>query len=101
MVDVSPKEPTRRRAVATGSLKMGRAAFALLKAGKLPKGDALAMAQVAGVSAAKRAADNIPLCHPLPLDQVRVWFVLDPRLPGVRAYCEARATAKTGVEMEA
>ncbi|MBI4424481.1 MAG: bifunctional molybdenum cofactor biosynthesis protein MoaC/MoaB [Elusimicrobia bacterium] len=101
MVDVGPKVPTRRRAVARGSLRMGRRAFALLRAGKLPKGDPILLAEVAGVGAAKRASDSIPLCHPLPLDHVRVWLELDGRLPGVHAFCEASATAKTGVEMEA
>lgn len=101
MIDVSPKAPTARRAVARGSIRMGRKAFARLKAGTLPKGDPLPMAQLAGISAAKRASDMIPLCHPLPIEQVLVRFELDARLPGVHSYCEARATAKTGVEMEA
>ncbi len=101
MVDVGGKTPTRRRALATGSLRMGRAAFALLKSGRLPKGDALALGQAAGILAAKRAPEHIPLCHPLPLERVDVRFLLDANLPGVRAQCEAAAFAKTGVEMEA
>ena len=101
MVDVGGKTPTRRRAVASGALKMGRAAFALVKARKLPKGDALALGEAAGLMGAKRASEMIPLCHPLPLDAVSVSFTLDAALPGVRARCEASAFAKTGVEMEA
>ncbi len=101
MVDVGGKQPTKRRAVAVGALRMSRKAFALLRGRKLPKGDALQLGEVAGVLAAKNAALTIPLCHPLPLDQVLVSFTLDEKLPGVRARCEASTTAKTGVEMEA
>ena len=101
MIDVGAKQPTRRVAVAAGSLRMGAAAFKLLKAGKLPKGDALKLGEVAGVLAAKNAASTIPLCHPLPLDRVLVSFELDAKLSGVRARCECATTAKTGVEMEA
>jgi cyclic pyranopterin monophosphate synthase len=101
MVDVGHKKTTRRLAVASGALVMGRAAFNLLKAGKLPKGDALALGEIAGVLAAKNASATIPLCHPLPLDRVHVSFSLDAKLPGVRAGCECATAAKTGVEMEA
>jgi len=101
MADVGPKIATARRAAAVGSLRMGRRAFALLRAGKLPKGDALGLAQTAGIQAAKRTAELLPLCHPLPLDVVTVDFVLDAGLPGVRARCLAATVAKTGVEMEA
>lgn len=101
MVDVGGKIATNRRACARGSLKMGAAAFRLVKNGALPKGDALKVGELAGIMAAKRASDTIPLCHPLPLDEVQVWFELDARLPGVHGFCEAKAFAKTGVEMEA
>lgn len=101
MVDVGGKVETARRAVARGTLRMGREAFALLLAGRLPKGDALKVGEIAGILAAKRTPEAIPLCHPLPLESVRVWFEPDAALPGVRAYCEAKALAKTGVEMEA
>ena len=101
MADVGPKAETARRAAAVGSLSMGRRAFALLRAGKLPKGDALAAAELAGILAAKRTPELLPLCHPLPLDSVAVDFTLDASLPGVRVRCEAATTAKTGVEMEA
>lgn len=101
MIDVGTKLPTQRRAVARGSIRMSVAAFSRLAGKTLPKGDPLPMAMVAGVTAAKRASESLPLCHPLSLEQVRVTFELDRRLPGVHAFCEAKATAKTGVEMEA
>jgi cyclic pyranopterin monophosphate synthase len=101
MADVGMKKETARKAAAVGSLSMSRRAFGLLKAGKLPKGDALAASEIAGVLAAKNTPNLLPLCHPLPLDQVTVDFTLDPSLPGVRVRCEASTTAKTGVEMEA
>ena len=101
MADVGAKAVTARRAAAIGSLSMSRRAFALLKAGKLPKGDALAAAELAGVLAAKNTPNLLPLCHPLPLDNIKVDFTLDSSLPGVHVRCEASTTAKTGVEMEA
>lgn len=101
MVDIGGKPVTRRRAVASGTLVMSRKAFRLLENGKLPKGDPLPAAEVAGIMAAKNAPRTIPLCHPLPLESIAVYFTLDSALPGVRASCEAVAEAKTGVEMEA
>ena len=101
MADVGSKKETSRRAAAVGTLTMNRRAFALLQADKLPKGDALAAGELAGVLAAKNTSNLLPLCHPLPLDQVTVAFTLDASLPGVRVRCEASTTAKTGVEMEA
>lgn len=101
MIDVAGKASTARKAVAHGSLRMGRAAFSLLKAGRLPKGNPLPLAEAAGILAAKNASQAIPLCHPLPLDCVQLCFDPDPLLPGIHVYCEARAFAKTGVEMEA
>lgn len=101
MIDVGGKLPTARRAEAVGVLKMGRAAFRLVRDGRLPKGDALKLGEAAGIMAAKRASESIPLCHPLPLDAVSVSFECDASLPGVRARCTASAFAKTGVEMEA
>ena len=101
MADVGAKAETARRAAAIGSLSMSRRAFALLKSGKLPKGDALAAAELAGILAAKKTPELLPLCHPLPLDAVTVDFTLDSSLPGVHVRCEASTTAKTGVEMEA
>lgn len=101
MADVGAKPATYRRAAAVGALRMGRRAFLLLRAGKLPKGDALALAETTGIQAAKKTSELLPLCHPLPLDAVTVDFILDESLPGVRARCVAATTAKTGVEMEA
>lgn len=101
MIDVGQKPETSRRALAEGSIFVGEEAFALIRDGKIPKGDVLALAEAAGVMAAKGTANLIPLCHPLGLDQVRVYFELEESQHTIRAYCEARAVAKTGVEMEA
>jgi cyclic pyranopterin phosphate synthase len=101
MVDVGDKAVTERRAVAVGRITMSRAAFALVRANQVGKGDVLRVAELAGVSAAKRTAELIPLAHPLPIEHVGVSATLDGRLPGVRVRAEARVSGKTGVEMEA
>lgn len=101
MVDVGPKTPSARRAVAGGVITMSRQAFAAIEGNSAPKGNVLTTAEIAGTLAAKRTAELIPLCHPLPLDQVVVRASLDPDLPGVRVRAEATVTARTGVEMEA
>ncbi len=101
MVDVSAKPDTQRVAVASGEVRMLPATLALIQAGAMKKGDVLTVAQLAGVMAAKRTADLIPLCHPLPLTQVEVQLELDAGLPGVRITAVARTVGKTGVEMEA
>ena len=101
MVDVGGKPVTARHAVAEGAIRMSRSAFQLVKANKLAKGDVLRIAELAGIAAAKRTADLIPLCHPLQLDTVAVTAALDARLPGVRVRTEARLSGRTGVEMEA
>ncbi len=101
MVDVSGKETTRRVARASGALRMSADALEALVAGRLPKGDALAVARVAGIQAAKLAPTLVPLAHPLPLEHVAVELVPDPALPGVRAAAEVVVTARTGAEMEA
>lgn len=101
MIDVGEKAATKRRAVARGRIHMCREAFDAIRRGTNPKGDVLAQAEVAGMLAAKRTADLIPLCHPLPLDQVSVRFEMDDATSSIVAFCEASATAKTGVEMEA
>jgi cyclic pyranopterin phosphate synthase len=101
MVDVGAKRPTARRAVAEGAIAMSRAAFALVKANRVEKGDVLRVAELAGIGGAKRTADLIPLCHPLVLDHVAVRASLDARLPGVRVRAEVRLKGRTGVEMEA
>ena len=101
MIDVGDKPATKRRAEAEGTICLAESAFIALRDGKNPKGKVLALAEVAGIMAAKRTADSIPLCHPLPLDYARVRFELQPATFGVRVYCEVGTTAKTGVEMEA
>lgn len=101
MADVGAKKITNRRAAAIGTILMGRKAFALLKSGRLPKGDALALAQTAGIMAAKQTPSLLPLCHPLSLDSVDVQITLDPSLPAAHVRCTAAVAAKTGVEMEA
>jgi cyclic pyranopterin monophosphate synthase len=101
MIDVGEKAPTRRRALARGRIQMARESFEAIARGTNPKGDVLAQAEVAGILACKRTADVIPLCHPLPLEQVLVRFELDHATHSIVAFCEAAATARTGVEMEA
>lgn len=101
MVDVGAKPVTARLAVARGEVQMQPETLALIRQGDLKKGDLLTVAQLAGVMAAKRTADLIPLCHPLPLDQILVELDLDERLPGITITATARTSSKTGVEMEA
>lgn len=101
MVDVSEKTDTARLAVAVGEVRMKPETLALIKDGALKKGDVLTTAQLAGILAAKRTSDLIPLCHPLPLTHIEVKLELDESLPGVVITASARTTGKTGVEMEA
>ncbi len=101
MVDVREKPITRRTARARGFITMGAEAFAHLSQGTLAKGDALTAAKLAGVMAAKKTHELIPLCHPLPLDHVRVDIVCIQGKCGARVDTEVYAEAKTGVEMEA
>jgi cyclic pyranopterin phosphate synthase len=101
MVDVGDKPDTNRTAVARGEVHMKPATLALIRAGQMKKGDVLTVAQVAGVMAAKRTSELIPLCHPLPLTSIDVQLSLDEALPGVQIAATARTTGKTGVEMEA
>jgi cyclic pyranopterin monophosphate synthase len=101
MVDVGTKPDTERVAVARGEVHMKKETFDLIRAGQVKKGDVLTVAQVAGISAAKRTAELIPLCHPLFLSKVDVDLVLDESIPGVVITATAKVTGKTGVEMEA
>ena len=101
MVDVGSKPDTERLAVARAEVVMKPETLALIEGGSLTKGDVLTTAQLAGIMAAKKTSDLIPLCHPLPLTHISVDLVLDPELPGVRIESSARTVAKTGVEMEA
>jgi len=101
MVDVGHKPDTERVAVAKGEVRMKAETLSLIRAGAMKKGDVLTVAQVAGVMAAKRTAELIPLCHPLPLTHLSVELELKDELPGVEITATARTTGKTGVEMEA
>lgn len=101
MVDVGQKQDTLRTAVARGEVVMKLETLHLIQEGALKKGDVLAVAQVAGVMAAKKTSELIPLCHPLPLTHAGVELELDETLPGVRITATASTLGKTGVEMEA
>ncbi|WP_066551276.1 MULTISPECIES: cyclic pyranopterin monophosphate synthase MoaC [unclassified Sphingomonas] len=99
MVDVADKATTRREAVAEGRIDMADDARAAIREGRVPKGDVIAVARVAGIMAAKRTSELVPLCHPLPLAGVTIDFTLDDRGVAVRA--TAITSGQTGVEMEA
>ena len=101
MVDVGAKADTARMARATGSIVMAPATLEAIVANALAKGDVLGVARLAGIMAAKRTADLIPLCHPIALTDVAVTLSPDRSLPGVRVEAVARTVGKTGVEMEA
>lgn len=101
MVDVGAKPETARTAVASGRVTMSAEAFRLLTEGGAPKGDVLATARIAGIMAAKRTSDLIPLCHPLPLARVAVAFAPDAEASAVDITAEVRTAGQTGVEMEA
>jgi cyclic pyranopterin monophosphate synthase len=101
MVDVSAKPETQRSAVARGRVRTMRATLDLAQAGRTAKGDVARIAELAGVMAAKKAGDLIPLCHPLPLTSVAVTVTPDEALPGFAVTAEARTVGRTGVEMEA
>lgn len=101
MVDVSAKEATLRVARAGASLVCSADTLATVREGKAPKGSVISTAELAGVMAAKRTSDLIPLCHPVPLTHVEVRIDLDEVLPGFRITAEARTNGQTGVEMEA
>ena len=101
MVDVGDKPVTERTAVAKGEIHMQRATFDLIRDGQIKKGDVLTVAQIAGITAAKRTSDLIPLCHPLFITKVDVDLTLDESLPGVTITAIVKTSGKTGVEMEA
>jgi cyclic pyranopterin phosphate synthase len=101
MVDVSAKEVTSRAAVAEGFVAMAPETLDLILAGNAPKGDVLATARIAGIMAAKRTHELIPLCHPLPLTQVTLDFAPSRDPSGIRIEATAKVDGKTGVEMEA
>ncbi|NIA08405.1 MAG: cyclic pyranopterin monophosphate synthase MoaC [Nitrospiraceae bacterium] len=101
MVDVSQKPETQREAMATGYVILGNRALSLLTEAKIPKGDVLAVARVAGILAAKRVATLIPLCHPLPLQDVEIEFRPDQERGAIEISARTKVRGVTGVEMEA
>jgi cyclic pyranopterin phosphate synthase len=101
MVDVSSKGATERVAIAQGEVVMKVNTLELIREGLIKKGDVLAVAQIAGIMAAKRTSELIPMCHPLPLLDIEVDLTLDTDLPGVQITSTVKTIAKTGVEMEA
>ncbi|MGJ8524780.1 Cyclic pyranopterin monophosphate synthase [Halomonadaceae bacterium LMG 33818] len=101
MVDVGDKSVTHREATASGAIRMAPSTLRLLVEGQLPKGDVLATARIAGIQAAKKTSDLIPLCHPLSLSSVKIDFQVDETLPGILISATCRVSGKTGVEMEA
>jgi cyclic pyranopterin phosphate synthase len=101
MVDVSAKEITARIAVAQGHITMRPDVLDLITQGRAEKGDVLGIARLAGIMAAKKTAELIPLCHPLPITKVSLDLTPDPALPGVRITATVKTTGQTGVEMEA
>ena len=101
MVDVSAKSETHRIARATGTIRMQGATLALIRAGTAKKGDVIGVARIAAIQAAKRTADLIPLCHPLPITRVAVEFELDEAASAVRCTAQVETLGRTGVEMEA
>jgi cyclic pyranopterin monophosphate synthase len=101
MVDVSAKAETHRVARASGLIRMLPATFALVAEGRAKKGDVIAVARIAAIQGAKRTADLVPLCHPLPITRVAVDFELDAALHTVRCTAQVETFGRTGVEMEA
>lgn len=101
MVDVGGKEATHRIALASGTIRMKPQTLERIAAGNAQKGDVIGIARIAAIQAAKKTADLIPLCHPLPLTRVTVDFEMDPALPGVHCTARAETVGRTGVEMEA
>ena len=101
MINVGRKRPTSRIAVAYGKIQLTQQAYSTIKERKLPKGDVLALAEVAAILGAKKTPEIIPMCHTLPLDEVSTHFVFDEETLAIEVFCQAAAHAKTGVEMEA
>jgi cyclic pyranopterin phosphate synthase len=101
MVDVSDKAVTDRIAVAEAHIVMADATLALITEGRAKKGDVLGIARIAGIMAAKKTADLIPLCHPLPITKVSIELTPDTTLPGIRISATVKTSGQTGVEMEA
>tara|TARA_B110000438_G_C15797982_1_gene643721 strand:- start:1718 stop:2251 length:534 start_codon:yes stop_codon:yes gene_type:complete len=101
MIDVSNKEAVHRKALATGEIILGPQVIQLIKEKKMPKGDPLLIAEVAGINGAKKTSELIPLCHPLPLDHISLHSEINEKKYSITVYCIVSAYSKTGVEMEA
>jgi len=101
MVDVGEKSDSMRQAVAKGEVHMRPETLSMIQAGSMKKGDVLTVAQLAGIMAAKKTAELIPLCHPIPLTQIEVDLQPDTTLPGIQITASVSSVGKTGVEMEA
>jgi len=101
MVDIASKDPSHRRAVAQGTIHMLADTLAMIQAGEHKKGDVLGIARIAGIMAAKKTADLIPLCHPLMLSHVHVDFHVNSEISAITCFATVETTGKTGVEMEA
>jgi len=101
MVDVSSKEVTHRKALATGEIILGSHVIEMIKNKKMPKGDPLSIAEVSGINGVKKTSELIPLCHPLPLDHISLHTEINEKNHSIIVYCLVSATSKTGVEMEA
>jgi len=101
MVDVGAKSETERLAIARGEVVMKKETLDLIKAGAIKKGDVLIVAQIAGIAAAKRTSDLIPLCHPLAITHIDVSLTIEDKLPGILITATVKTIGKTGVEMEA
>ncbi|MDC7287765.1 cyclic pyranopterin monophosphate synthase MoaC [Blautia schinkii] len=101
MVDVSDKKATFRTAVATGSIRVGKAIMDAVSMGNVKKGDVLGVARVAGIMGVKRTSDLVPMCHPLPIQKCTIDYELDEKTGIIRVFCTVKTEGKTGVEMEA
>ncbi len=101
MVDVGEKAETRREAIARGRVRLSREAFEMVAKGEASKGDVIGISRIAGIQAAKRTAEWIPLAHPLPLEAIEVDLIPAPEGPSIEIEARVRTTGKTGVEMEA
>ena len=101
MVDVSDKNITHRKALATGEIVLGAEVIKLIKEKKMPKGDPLSIAEVSGINGVKKTSELIPLCHPLPLDHISLHTEVNDKKNSIIVYCLVSANSKTGVEMEA
>ncbi len=101
MVDVSDKAITHRKALASGEILLGSKIIDMIKNKKIPKGDPLSIAEIAGINGVKKTSELIPLCHPLPLDHISIHTEIDEPKNSIIIYCLVSANSKTGVEMEA